>query len=84
MAIEEHNNKLTREVEATKARIFPQQGKPDNIVFRDITARIDNDYVVIGAHIDEVTQLKILRGEYVDFSKLIPRDKVMNEGESKT
>ena len=33
--------------------------------------------MVMGAHVDEVTQLKIVSGQYVDFSKLFSKDKVM-------
>ena len=39
--------------------------------------------MIIGGHVDEATQLKIVRGEYVDFSKLIPRDHTLNEGDTR-
>ena len=35
--------------------------------------------MVVGAHIDQTTQQKIVDGEYIDFSKLIPRDKIVTE-----
>ena len=31
---------------------------------------------------DESMQIRIFRGEYVDFSKLLPRDKVMSDDDS--
>lgn len=40
---------------------------------------MDQDYIVIRAHIDENTQQKIISGQYVDFSKLIPKDKILVE-----
>ena len=40
---------------------------------------MDQDYIVIGAHIDKNTQQKIISGQYVDFSKLIPKDKILVE-----
>ena len=47
------------------------------------TAMMDEDYLVIGAHIDETLQSKIVKGEYIDFGKLLPRDKVLADDESK-
>ena len=36
----------------------------------------DKEYMVIGGHVDEVMQEKIINFEYVDFSRLIPKDRV--------
>ena len=85
LTIEECTNKVIREPEAAKARIFLQQGKITSSTYdgRDVTAQIDDDYLVIGGNIDEITQTKIVRGDYVDFNKLIPRDKFMNDGDMK-
>ena len=44
---------------------------------------VDEGYMVVGSHIDEVTFRKIERGEYVDFGKLIPRDKVLMEDDGR-
>ena len=41
--------------------------------------KMDEDYLVVGAHIDELTKAKIVKGEYVDFSKLLPRDRIATE-----
>ena len=40
---------------------------------------MDENYVVVGAHLDEGMIDKIVKGDYVDFSKLLPRDRVMAE-----
>ena len=39
--------------------------------------------MLVASHVDEVTHAKIERGEYVDFVKLIRKDKVMDEEEQK-
>ena len=36
---------------------------------------VDENYVAIGSHIDVGLREKIKRGEYVDFAKLLPKDK---------
>ena len=43
------------------------------------TAQMDEDYLVVVNHIDQLTQEKIQSGEYVDFSKLISKDKILLE-----
>ena len=86
LTIEECTNQVIKDVEAAKTRIFPPAGK-DNFQFsrvnqkksNELTAHIDDDYLVIGSHIDEMIQLKIVKGEYIDFSKLIPCDKIVND-----
>ena len=67
---------MVREAEQAKAGIFPQQGRSTLI------SKIDEDYLVVGSHLDEVTKRKITSGEYVDFGKLIPRDKIIAEDDS--
>ena len=49
-----------------------------NVQLQGLTAMqhlsmVDECYLVIGVHIDSVTQEKIQRGEYVDFARLLPR-----------
>ena len=40
---------------------------------------LDEDYLLIGSHVDDITRRKIGNGEYVDFTKLIPKDRISNE-----
>ena len=61
------------EAENAKARIFPKTG---NVKNDHTTAMMDEEYFVIGSHIDEAMQQKIIKGEYVDFGKLLPHDKM--------
>ena len=44
---------------------------------------IDEEYIVVGSHIDELTKRKIANGEYIDFTKLIPKDKVTMEDDNR-
>ena len=70
---EEDAMKNVVEAANAKAAIFPNTGIPN------FTAKIDEDYLVVGAHIDDSTRAKIIKGEYVDFGKLLPRDKILAE-----
>ena len=44
---------------------------------------VDEDYLVVAAHVDAATKQKIEVGEYVDFAKLLPKDKILEEEEVK-
>ena len=60
--------------------MFPIKGK--NFYYSQ-TALIDEDCMVIGGHLDEATILKIKNGEYIDFSKLVPKDRIIAEEEKR-
>ena len=47
------------------------------------TSMIDEDYMVVGSHVDENTYQKIKRGEYIDFGKLVPKDRILVEEENR-
>ena len=38
---------------------------------------VDENYMVVGAHLDDSIQRKIANHEYVDFSHLLPKDKII-------
>ena len=76
---------VIREAERTRASIFPLQGRDispnlnpldkPNLVGTNkykFTAAMDEDYMVVGAHIDVNLREKIQNGEYIDFAKLNP------------
>ena len=82
---------MIQEAEAAKARIFDLQGKRDVIeqfgekygsldVRSDIVhpAMVDENYMLVAAHLESL-QRKIIQGDYVDFSKLLPQDKIVEE-----
>ena len=41
------------------------------------SAMVDESYHLVGSHVDEFTQDRIIRGEYVDFAKLVPHVRIM-------
>ena len=71
---------MIQQAEAAKARMFAATGKDRSNFFLSPSAVIDEGYVVVGAHLDETMVGKIKRGEYVDFGKLLPRDRIIDEG----
>ena len=82
---EEQAADLIRCSEQQKATTFPPTGEiikfstdRDRFAF---VAHMDQDYTVVGAHVDDSTQQKIANGQYVDFSKLLPKDKILAEEE---
>ena len=85
---EEKMQDVIRQAEVSKARIFNTPGKPQqlqqlNSNFLSPTAVVDEGYFIVGAHLDEATVNKIGKGEYIDFGKLLPKDKVMSEEDRK-
>ena len=79
--------KITREAEVVKAHVFLPKGNMIDRFSHDqnfhFIAQMDQDYLVVGAHIDPATQEKIAQGAYVDFGKLLPKDKILAEEENK-
>ena len=43
------------------------------------SALLDEDYLLVGNYVDEITKKKIGNGEYVDFAKLMPKDRGNDE-----
>ena len=37
----------------------------------------DESYHLVGSHIDEHMQERIIRGEYIDFGRLVPKDRIL-------
>ena len=67
---------IIRDAERSKARIYDVQGKANNINASFHSALLDEDYLLVGNYVDETTRSKVAKGEYVDFAKLMPRDKI--------
>ena len=70
---------MVKEAETAKARMLATSGKPDLMNLRVQSSMVDEDYVVISANIDDNMCHKIQNNEYVDFGKLLPRDRIMLE-----
>ena len=82
-----HNFWQNRGEPAVTVRMLPQI--PNNIHRPNVeggdhqmltpSAFVDEGYIVVGAHLDETMISKIVKGEYVDFGKLLPRDRIQSE-----
>ena len=85
------SDQFIREVEASKARMIKTPGELTNhSVFNakeleviQHSVVVDENYMVVGAHLDRNLQSKIINSEYVDFSKLISRDQIGREDENR-
>ena len=84
MSPEEKAEKLIIEAEAAKAKIYPAAtGKRTHDGNFRFIAEIDQDYLVIGGHIDELMRNCIIRGEYIEFGELLPKDRVVSDNEGR-
>ena len=84
MTTDEYTNQMVHEAEAVKARIHATASNDILHLAKSQQSSVlmDEGYVIVGAHVDEVTVQRISRGEYVDFGKLILKDRIMLEEES--
>ena len=82
---EEKANRLVREAEQAKIQLYEVSGRPnENIMIttekkEQPHSTVDDDYLMVAAHVDLNTQNKIATGEYIDFTKLVPRDHIIVE-----
>ena len=77
-----------RDAELSRAIVFPASGNynvtPKYTKGQYVnTAMMDEDYITVGSHLDEVTLNKIKNSEYVDFGKLIPKDRILATEENR-
>ena len=84
---EDDGDRVIREAEASKARLFATPGNEQNSLgclnnwgqYRVTqSAAVDENYMVVGTHVDQSLQQKIINNEHVDFSKLLPRNRGMS------
>ena len=81
---QEKAEQLIKDAERAKAKILSTPGNLDPIdLSKEFvhSVMVDESYSVIAAHVDEATYDKIIQGRYVDFSKLISKDKIAEEEE---
>ena len=83
-------DKTVRDAELAKAKIFEVPGmlqsefnmpNPDNVMVHSMM--VDEKYMSVASHIDVQTKTKIIEGQYVDFAKLVPRDKIISEEDNR-
>ena len=67
---------MIQDAEASRMKIMDVKGK-NQTVFH--SALLDEDYLIVGNYVDDLTKRKIGNGEYIDFAKLMPKDRVSLE-----
>ena len=82
-------DQMIQNAEANRMKIFGTPGRDHNTLLpidldRDFihSAMVDETYMLVASHIEDLILGKIERGEFVDFTKLIPKDKIMAEEET--
>ena len=87
----QRGDQLIRDAEVSKARIFDVPGNEiDEFESTNFTtqfmrsAMMDENFLLVASHVDQMTQEKIVKGEFVDFGRLIPKDRILtSEDENK-
>ena len=79
-----HADDLIKEAERAKAKMYEVPGKkPHKFISKTHafihSALVDQNYLTVAAHVNKPLKEKIQNFEYVDFSKLLPRDKLAEE-----
>ena len=83
-------DKTVRDAELAKAKIFEVPGmlqsefnmpNPDNVMVHSMM--VDEKYMSVASHIDVQTKTKIIEGQYIDFAKLVLRDKIISEEDNR-
>ena len=69
--IKDRSSQMIREAENGKAQIYEVPGRHNFMQ----TMMIDDSYIAVGSHIDQTVIQKIKMGVYIDFSKLLSRDR---------
>ena len=85
-----HAEEMIRDAEWARARIIDVPGKDQLNIGQDSSklnnlevtyhsSLLDKGYLLVGNYVDECTRQKVGNGEYVDFAKLMPRDRVADD-----
>ena len=82
---QQKTDRLIRAAEASKAQVLSAPGKVKDFTDRDYvhSMLVDEEYLLVGSHIDSLVMEKIGAGEYIDFKKLIPRERGDDDDEEK-
>ena len=75
-----HSEQIIRDTEAAKTRIYKVKG---NELVNYHSSLLDEGYLFVGSHIDQVTRTKIGNGEYLDLVKLMQKDKLSVEEDNR-
>ena len=79
LLVEDRVRDMIQQAEAAKARMFANTGKQLPPFVTSPTAIVDEGYIVVGAHLEDNMINKIKNGEYVNFGKLLPKDRITEE-----
>ena len=76
--------------EAAKERMLAPKGNEfldgNGVLNQNISHQasiVDEYFMVVGAHLEELIQKKIANNEYVDFAKLLPHDRLTREEDNR-
>ena len=77
------SDQMIKDAEGVRSRMVSAPGRSSLEVGKNqiasnavSTTSVDDNYMAVGGHIDSVLEEKIINFEYVDFSRLIPKDKI--------
>ena len=76
-----YSEQIIREVEASRARMYKAGKEFASFDFKaaEHSAIVYKSYMMVGAHLEKSIQIKILNHEYVDFARLVTKDRVSKE-----
>ena len=89
----EQADEMIREAGASRANIFNTPGNINNSFPRQMgsdkhtnhqqlalpSTAYDENYIIVGSHMDPALKEKMRKGEYVDFARILPKDKMQGE-----
>ena len=84
----DEGDQIIWEAEANKARLLPNPGNNNSRIVnwqvnQGASSSVDDNYLVIGSHVDSNLQAKIVNHEYVDFARLLPKDRISKEDDNR-
>ena len=87
MTAEDRSQEMLQQAKIAKVKMLQVAGKttPYNAIFsKELEGKlllhsviVNEEFTLVGAHVNDITKAKIILGNYVDFSQLIAKDRVM-------
>ena len=77
----EKARKMIQQAEVAKAKMFQVPGNVNNQLVHSVL--VDEEYAIVGSHLEESLRRKIVCHEYMDFSRLLPRDRIVREADKR-
>ena len=83
--IKQQGSQLVREAECAKAQIYKVPGERRESFGKSVAYALllDDNYEAVASHLDRALIKSIKAGEYVDFGKLLPKDRVEREEDNR-